>query len=110
MTVRLGWLCIFAGAFLLGSTLVHAGTRALVVGVSGYPNLPEAIHLDGPKNDAREVANTLVRLGVPAGDVTVLADGVSGLRSAFRSRVRAQGRRFWLASIISPIRRAAAIS
>ncbi|UVK49532.1 caspase family protein (plasmid) [Mesorhizobium sp. AR07] len=80
MTARWGWLCGLAGAFLLGCTAVHAETRALVVGVSGYPNLPEAIHLVGPKNDAREVANTLVRLGVPAGDVTVLADGVSGLQ------------------------------
>ncbi|WP_195174919.1 caspase family protein [Mesorhizobium sp. INR15] len=58
---------------------MHAETRALVVGVSGYPNLPDAIHLVGPKNDAREVANTLVRLGVPAADVTVLADGVRDL-------------------------------
>ncbi|WP_256752457.1 caspase family protein [Mesorhizobium sp. Mes31] len=79
MTVRLGWPCVFASAFLLGCTLVHAETRALIVGVSGYPNLPEAIHLVGPKNDAREVANTLVRLGVRARDVTVLADGVKDL-------------------------------
>ncbi|MER8843191.1 caspase family protein [Mesorhizobium sp. M0913] len=78
--MRLGWLCIVAGAFLFGYTLVHAETRALVVGVSGYPNLPEAIHLVGPKNDAREVANTLVRLGVPPANVTILADGVSGLQ------------------------------
>jgi hypothetical protein len=81
MFVRLGRLCVFAGVFLFGCTLVHAETRALVVGVSGYPNLPEAIHLVGPKNDAREVANTLVRLGVPAKDVTVLADGVRDLNA-----------------------------
>lgn len=79
MIVRLGWLCAFAVGFLLGCTLAHAETRALVVGVSGYPGLPEAIHLVGPKNDAREVANTLVRLCVLAADVTVLADGVTDL-------------------------------
>lgn len=56
-----------------------AETHALVVGVSGYPALAEALRLTGPKNDAREFANTLVRLGVPAGNVTVLADGVRDL-------------------------------
>ena len=56
-----------------------AATRALVVGVSGYPKLPESIRLVGPKNDSREIANTLVRLGIPAADITVLADQVTGL-------------------------------
>lgn len=79
MTVRLGLFGISAAALALGCGLAHAGTRALVVGVSGYPNLPAEIRLVGPKNDAREVANTLVRLGVPASGVTVLADGVQNL-------------------------------
>lgn len=79
MTVRLGWFGIFAAALTLGCSLAQAETRALVVGVSSYPNLPAEIRLVGPKNDAREVANTLVRLGVPANDVTVLADGVQNL-------------------------------
>ena len=50
-----------------------------MVGVSGYPNLAESLRLVGPKNDSREMANTLARLGVAADDITVLADGVSGL-------------------------------
>lgn len=50
-----------------------------MVGVSGYPKLPERIRLVGPKNDAREIANTLARSGIPAADITVLADGVTGL-------------------------------
>ncbi len=50
-----------------------------MIGVSGYPNLAESLRLAGPKNDAREMANTLARLGVAPADITVLADGVSGL-------------------------------
>ena len=79
MTVRLGYLGILAGALVAGSGFAQAETRALVVGVSGYPNLPAEIRLVGPKNDSREVANTLVRLGVKPADVTVLADGVENL-------------------------------
>jgi hypothetical protein len=79
MAVRLGYLGIFAGALLAVSGLAHAETRALVVGVSAYPKLPAQIHLDGPKNDSREFANTLVRLGVKPSEVTVLADGVENL-------------------------------
>jgi hypothetical protein len=79
MTVRLGYLGILAGTLMAGSSLAHAETRALVVGVSGYPNLPAEIRLVGPKNDAREVANALVRFGVEPAAVTVLADGVENL-------------------------------
>lgn len=89
MTVRLGYLGILAGTLLAGMGLAgmvlagggaaHAKTRALVVGVSGYPNLPAEIRLVGPKNDAREVANALVRFGVEPAAVTVLADGVDNL-------------------------------
>src|SRR5690606_35177823 len=79
MTVRLGYLGILAGTLMAGSSLAHAETRALVVGVSGYPNLPAELRLVGPKNDAREVANALVRFGVEPAAVTVLADGVENL-------------------------------
>lgn len=64
---------------LLGACCAGAETRALVVGVSGYPNLESSLHLVGPRNDSREMANTLARLGVPAANITVLADGASGL-------------------------------
>jgi hypothetical protein len=62
-----------------GICSAEAATRALVVGVSGYPNLAESLRLVGPKNDSREMANTLARLGVAPSDITVLADGVHGL-------------------------------
>lgn len=51
----------------------------MVVGVSGYPALAESLRLVGPKNDSRAFANMLVTRGVPAGNVTVLADGVGEL-------------------------------
>lgn len=56
-----------------------ARTQALVVGVSGYPQLDQRLRLTGPRNDSRAVANALARFGVPTDDITVLADGVSGL-------------------------------
>ncbi len=69
----------FGALTALTPLATQAETRALVVGVSGYPALAELIRLTGPKNDLREFANTIVSLGVPAKNVTVLADGVSGL-------------------------------
>lgn len=75
-----GFCALALGACIALTPLtVRAETRALVVGVSGYPALAESIRLAGPKNDSREFANTIVRLGVPAANVTVLADGVSDL-------------------------------
>ncbi len=79
MNVGRGSLAIAFGVYALASSMAHAETRALVVGVSGYPALAESIRLVGPKNDSREVANTLARLGIPVADITVLADGVTGL-------------------------------
>ena len=79
MTTRLGFLVIILSALAAACGAAEARTRALVVGASGYPNLGEKLRLTGPKNDTREFANTLVRVGVPAADVTVLADGVRNL-------------------------------
>ena len=80
MSIRLGLsIILVVAALTAGCGFAEARTRALVIGASGYPALPEQLHLKGPKNDAREVANTLVRVGVAPGDVTVLADGVEGL-------------------------------
>lgn len=79
MGFRLGLLVtLTAGALCIAQAAV-AKTRALVIGVSGYPALAETLHLNGPRNDARALANALVSFGVPAADVTVLADGVERL-------------------------------
>lgn len=79
MERRFGVIALALGACVALTPVAAAETRALVVGVSGYPALAEAIRLTGPRNDSREFANTLVRLGVPAKNVTVLADGVRDL-------------------------------
>jgi hypothetical protein len=77
--VRLGRLFLSIGLLASSVSMADCATRALVVGVSGYPKLPERIRLVGPKNDAREMANMLARAGVAASDITVLADGVTNL-------------------------------
>ena len=76
---RKGLLLLTAGLLALAPSPASAETRALIVGVSGYPHLAETLRLAGPKNDAREVAATLVALGVDPSNVTVLADGVGPL-------------------------------
>jgi hypothetical protein len=58
--------------------LSYAETSALLVGVSGYPSLPESRRLRGPANDVQIMRDALVRSGVPANRVRVLADGVAG--------------------------------
>ncbi len=77
--MRSGTLIIVAALSVLGVSCAEAKTRALIVGVSGYPNLAQSLHLVGPSNDARAVANSLAGLGVSPSEITVLADGVSGL-------------------------------
>lgn len=60
---------------LMNSTL--AATHALLVGVSGYPALPENRRLSGPANDVRLMRDSLLRMGVTDSRMTLLADGVA---------------------------------
>src|SRR4051794_13057746 len=76
---RMGLLAVAASLSAWVPSFASAETRAVIVGVSGYPNLAETFRLSGPKNDAREVAATIVRLGVKPANVTVLADGIGPL-------------------------------
>lgn len=55
-----------------------AQTRALLVGVSGYPSLAAERHLRGPANDVVLIRESLLRAGISAGLITTLADGVAG--------------------------------
>lgn len=64
-------------AFTASNTVI-AETRALLIGVSGYPSLPENRRLRGPANDVQLMREALLRAGVPASGVRVLADGVHG--------------------------------
>lgn len=80
--VALGALC--AGA-------AEARTnRALIVGVSEYPNLPKGDWLEGPKNDAGLVRDFLIAnptAPFAAGDVTVLASGTEGAQAPTRNAI-----------------------
>jgi len=63
---------------LLCGSLAFATQRALLVGVSELVNQPQALWLQAPRNDVMLVRDALQRQGFGAGDITVLADGVSG--------------------------------
>lgn len=79
MRLGLGLFAIAVSTLALTQVSAAGDTRALVVGVSGYPNLAETLRLHGPRNDSREVVRTIVDLGIAPASVTVLADGVSDL-------------------------------
>jgi Caspase domain len=53
-----------------------AQTTALLVGVSGYPSLPEHKRLKGPANDVLIMREALLKAGMAPSSVTTLADGV----------------------------------
>lgn len=55
-----------------------AAQRALLVGVSEYPSLPERFQLSGPRNDMARMKALLAQRGFAAADTVVLADGVEG--------------------------------
>lgn len=64
--------------------------RALIVGVSEYPNLPKGDWLEGPKNDAGLVRDYLVSNPTSpfaASDVTVLASNTEGAEAPTRSAI-----------------------
>lgn len=57
---------------------VQAAQRALLVGVSELVNQPSSLWLQAPRNDVLLMRQVLQRQGFAPGDVTVVADGVSG--------------------------------
>lgn len=88
------WLGVsVAVAGVLGMGLTWAQTapnyRALLVGVSTYPNLSEALQLKGPKNDVKRMRELLSARGIPAQNILVLADGVDGAELPTRLTVLA---------------------
>ena len=82
--------------FLL-TTLLIAGLiqpalaerHALLVGVSNYPALDAKLQLEGPKNDIPLIRSVLERRGFAAGNMQVLADGVTGAADPNRIAVLA---------------------
>ena len=73
-------LAIILFAFLAAAFTLPAAAgekRALLIGVSGYRNLPEQYHLYGPKNDVVVVRKALIARGFKADDIVILADQVA---------------------------------
>jgi hypothetical protein len=86
-TTKEGFIAVlrsmFAGVIACATVLLLAPTacaetHALLVGVSGYPSLPETRRLRGPANDVQLLGETLRRAGVSASAIRILADGVPG--------------------------------
>lgn len=69
---------LLAMALVAWAAPCAAASHALLVGVSGYPSLPEARRLRGPRNDVPLMRDVLQRAGMAAADIQVLADGVAG--------------------------------
>jgi hypothetical protein len=61
--------------------------RALLVGVSEYPQLDKRLWLEGPRNDVVRMRDVLLARGVPAQNIAVLADGVPGAELPTRQRI-----------------------
>ncbi len=81
--MRRSWfaLLLVAGAVLAALPVAPAvqsnesTRRALLVGVTNYPNLPAKLHLEGPANDVVLMRATLTtHFGVPAGNVVTLSE------------------------------------
>ena len=85
--------CVIAiGALTLtasGWAAAPPNYRALLVGVSSYPNLPEKLQLQGPQNDVKRMRELLKTRGVPAQNIRVLADGVDGAEMPTRAAILA---------------------
>lgn len=81
-----------AMTLMLVAALVAAGAkagtaRALLVGVSDYPDGLGMPDLNGPANDVRLLARVLADRGVS--EITTLADGVSGAEAPTRAAILA---------------------
>ncbi len=75
-TLRL--LVLLAAA---GSTMpAWATNRALLVGVSQYPDLPVDLQLKAPANDVRLMRQVLQQRGFDTANIEILADAVDGAR------------------------------
>jgi hypothetical protein len=79
---------VFASTLRLLALLAAAGltlpawatNRALLVGVSQYPDLPAALQLKAPANDVRLMRQVLKQRGFDDANIEILADAVDGAR------------------------------
>lgn len=72
---------------LVSLSVVHAESRALLVGVSNYPTLEERWSLAGPKNDVTRLKQVLLTRDFKAEDIIILADGVNDAQSPTRANI-----------------------
>jgi hypothetical protein len=105
--VRLGWagIALAVNTLAIADVSIAADTRALVVGVAGYPNLAQSLRLQGPRNDTREVIATLVSLGIDPANIAMLADGLESVPDGIEAPAPATR-----AAILSGLDRLAEIS
>lgn len=78
---------ICAGATTLAMPAIAAEVRALLVGVSSYPQLAPQLKLNGPRNDVQLLRRVLEQRGVAPDRITVLADGVAGAVEPSRANI-----------------------
>ncbi len=96
--IAAGWAAVLSAVLWLWSPTAHAEMRALLVGVSGYPDLPPRLRLTGPANDAQRMRQVLMARGFRAEHIETLADGVSGAALPTRANVLAALERIALRS------------
>ena len=75
---RARWLGTLLLLWLAATVPAWAAQRALLVGVSELVNQPQALWLQAPRNDVTLMRQALQKQGFAPGDITTLADGVSG--------------------------------
>ncbi len=75
---RIVALLLLACVARTGAETAQPVMRALLVGVSSYPTLDATLQLAGPRHDVALMRQLLLERGVPAANIHVLADGVSG--------------------------------
>ncbi|MEZ5728010.1 MAG: caspase family protein [Burkholderiaceae bacterium] len=76
-----------AMALALASGPALAASRALLIGVSGYPSLSESQRLNGPKNDVVLIRRALESRGIAPQAIRTLADQVPGATLPTRAAI-----------------------
>ena len=85
--MRSGTFAIVTVSAALASAAAPAAQHALLVGVSNYPSLAPALHLDGPRNDVVLMRTVLQQRGFPTNNIRVLADGLPGAADPTRAAI-----------------------
>lgn len=71
----------------LAASGARAESFALLIGVTGYPTLPEHLRLRGPRNDVQRMHQLLLQRGFAQARIRTLADGVPGAAEPTRAAI-----------------------